>query len=415
MKTRNSILLLAVLLSLFFAANETFADQVKPSDRVTTHVNVREAPVAGSPAVGTLNRNATADLIESIPYWYHIRLSSGVQGYVSKAWTVLVSDDPADASSAGKNDLIIGSWNIKWFGYYNDDRHDYDRMADIIQRFDLLAIQELRGSSYRDRLDKIVAELATRGYRYTYTVSRETGYLNNPDENDADAPKKDYLERYAFMWDIDRIHPVNTNTPHRFVSSPRLNNLTFRQVPIVGDFKVGNDGFDFRALTIHTVYNEDLNMVRRDEIQFIHDWIIGQIEDQNDPEKNIIAMGDFNANPDGQPHHFDAIIDGTDRYRVLMSEPLEAGETSLRTTIQQKENPEPEYFLLPVYDHFLVSPQTSYALPHDPATRGQRDLGIVEFDQDSHWYGFSFNDVKRALSDHRPVWFRMDFEALDLD
>jgi len=69
MKTRNSILLLAVLLSLFIAAIYTLAEQVTPSDRATTHVNVRQEPVVGSPAVGALNRNATVELRESIPYW----------------------------------------------------------------------------------------------------------------------------------------------------------------------------------------------------------------------------------------------------------------------------------------------------------------------------------------------------------
>jgi hypothetical protein len=38
-----------------------------------------------------------------------------------------------------------------------------------------------------------------------------------------------------------------------------------------------------------------------------------------------------------------------------MNEPLAAGEPSLRTTIQQSNNPGSDYFLLPVYDHILVS------------------------------------------------------------
>jgi hypothetical protein len=160
----------AVVFFFLFAVSPAIGDQITPSDRVSTHVNVRQEPLAGSPAVGALNSGQSAELIESIPYWYHIRLSSGAAGYVSKAWTVLVSEDPADASSTGKTDLIIGSWNIKWFGYYSKDKHEYPKMADILQKFDLTAIQELRGSRYKDRLDKIVAELAARGFRYTYAV-----------------------------------------------------------------------------------------------------------------------------------------------------------------------------------------------------------------------------------------------------
>lgn len=245
-----------------------------------------------------------------------------------------MSEDPADASVTGKTDLIVGSWNIKWFGFHSQDKHHYPRMADILQNFDHAAIQELRGSGYKDRLDKIVAELVARGYRYTNAVSEETGYRNNPEADSDTTPKKDYLERYAFLWDIDRMHPVNTAAPYWFASSPRINNATFRQVPIIGDFKVSSgNGFDFRVLTIHKVYNEKLNEVRKEEIQFINDWIIGQIQDSANPEKNIIALGDFNANPPGQPHHFDAIIAGTTAYRVLVNETLTAGEPPLRTTV----------------------------------------------------------------------------------
>ena len=169
------------------------------------------------------------------------------------------------------------------------------------------------------------------------------------------------------------------------------------------------------TMTVHAVFKEALNEVRQNEIQFINDWIIRQIGDSTSAEKDIIALGDFNANPKGQPHHFDAIVIGTTAYRVLMDEPKAAGEPSLRTTVQQSNNPEPDFFLLPVYDHILVSPHVGDALPHDPMTRRAGDLGIVKFDQDGHWKGYSWNEVIRAMSDHRPVWFKLAYDAADLD
>ena len=404
---KQIIIILLFLISFSQAAGEL----ITPNDRVSNHVNVRQTPVTNSPVVGTLEPNQQAELIESVPYWYHIRLSDGIEGYASKAWTVILSTVPENTPETGKTDLIIGSWNIKWFGYYSDDRHDYPKIADIIQKFDLVAIQELRGLNYRDRLDKIISELSNRGFRYTYLVSQETGYLNNSENS-----KKDYIERYAFLWDIDRLHPVNDEILYQFVNQPIINNETFRQVPIVGEFKVNNStGFDFRILTVHTVFSDAINHVRKDEIQFIHNWMIENRINLEDPEKNIFALGDFNANPNNQPHHFDEIVTGTTAYRVLMNEPLSAGESSLRTTIQQSNNPGPDYFLSPVYDHILVSNETIYAMPHNPTTRTAGDLGIVEFDQDYDWQGLSWNDVIRAMSDHRPVWFRLDYNAEDLD
>ena len=89
-----------------------------------------------------------------------------------------------------------------------------------------------------------------------------------------------------------------------------------------------------------------------------------------------------------------------------------AGETTLRTTIQQTSNPRPDYFLLPVYDHALVSNETSYALRHNPVTRAAGNLGVVEFDQEEYWQNYNDWDyVIRAMSDHRPIWFKIDYNA----
>jgi hypothetical protein len=98
-----------------------------------------------------------------------------------------------------------------------------------------------------------------------------------------------------------------------------------------------------------------------------------------------------------------------------MNDPLAAGQPSLRTTVQQSNHPGPDYFLLPLYDQILVPPQTSYALPRNPMTRGAADLGIVEIDQSDYWPGCSWKEVIQAMCDHRTVWSRADYDAVDLD
>ncbi|MCH7972527.1 MAG: SH3 domain-containing protein [Bacteroidetes bacterium] len=406
----------SLLFSPFLIGN-IVAQHITPSDRVTLHVNVRENPDTQSDIVGMLRANDTAELLESIRYWYKIKLDGQIIGFVSKAWTRVTDAVPDPATTNGKTDLIVGSWNIKWFGYYNVDKRNYPEMANIIQKMDIIAIQELRGDEYKDRLDTLVSYLAKNGFKYNYLVSQPTGYFNHPDKNDPIAPKGDYIERYGFLWDIDRIDLVNPQSPFSFVSTPIINNAVFRQVPIYSDFKVSNgNGFDFRILTIHTVFKEKINEVRRDEIQFINDWIIDQVGSQTNLEKNIIAIGDFNANPKNQPSHFADIVSGTTDYRVLFEEPLSAGENSLKTTIQQKSNPGPGYFEKPVYDHALVSNETSYALPSDTMKRAAGDLGIVEFDQEDKWKQLNnWYKVIRAMSDHRPIWFKLNYDAQDFD
>lgn len=56
------------------------------------------------------------------------------------------------------------------------------------------------------------------------------------------------------------------------------------------------------------------------------------------------------------------------------------------------------------------------AAEQSPMTRAAQDLGVVEFDQESHWQKqSSWNYVIRAMSDHRPVWFNLTYDAVDLD
>ncbi len=403
---------IAVILIIWgISLPEIYAQNVVPSERVQDKVNVRAEPNTQSDIIGTLKIGESARFIDSVPYWYKIELSENRDGYVSKVWTKL-EDQTAACDSLRKTDLIIGSWNIKWLGKGDVGEHDYNEMAKIISKMDVIAIQELSEPNYSKELDSIKAHLATAGYKYDYAASDLTGYENNPDTT-----KNNYLERYGFMWDKDRIILLHSTNPLTFADTPAINNPNCRQVPVYADFKVKDgNGFDFRIMTIHTVYNKKISEVRKSEMEFVNNWLIDQSDNPNNTEKNIIVEGDFNANPTGQHHYFKDIIEGTTAYRILFEESLSIGEKSIRTTVQQKDNPGPDYFLLPVYDQVLVSNQTSYALPHNPMTKAGEDLGVIEFDQEPKWKNLhDWHEVINEVSDHRPVWFRLDYDAEDKD
>jgi len=406
----KSAYLTFLFITIFFFNN--YAQIVVPSERVQDRVIVRAEPSTQSTIIGSLRKGESARLMEDIPYWYKIELSNLAVGFVSKAWTKISDTLIVAADSLRKTDLIIGSWNIKWFGRGAVGKHDYSEMAKIISKMDVAALQELMDPNCSRELDSIKFYLGQSGYKFNYVISNLTGYVNNPEPG-----KSNYLERYGFIWDIDRIDLLNASSPLTFTGSPVINNPKCRQVPVYADFKVkGAQGFDFRIMTIHTVYNNNINYVRKSELEFVNQWLIDQSADPGSVEKNLIVIGDFNANPDGQPHHFKSIISGSANYRVLFEESLAAGEKSLRTTIQQSNNPDADYFLLPVYDHALVSNETSYALPHNPMTKASKDLGVVEFDQDSLWKNLNnWNKVISRMSDHRPIWFKLNYNAEDRD
>lgn len=81
---------------LLLLSPPALADKVTPSDRVTSYVNVREGPSGNAAVVSQLRPGETAELIASVPSWYKIRLADGTEGFVHKAWTTLIADEPTE-------------------------------------------------------------------------------------------------------------------------------------------------------------------------------------------------------------------------------------------------------------------------------------------------------------------------------
>lgn len=95
----RSVLVVAFVIANLLTAS-LLAQEVTPSSKVTNSVKVRALPDGGSAEVGKLLPGQKAQLIEDVPAWYGVRLSSGQQGFVSKRWVDLVSGDAGPASDA---------------------------------------------------------------------------------------------------------------------------------------------------------------------------------------------------------------------------------------------------------------------------------------------------------------------------
>ena len=83
-----------VLAAAMLAATPAQADDIVPSERVKSSVVVRRDPIGRpSPPVGSLRPGDRATLVESVPYFWKVRLANGVEGYVSKSWTMRAADE----------------------------------------------------------------------------------------------------------------------------------------------------------------------------------------------------------------------------------------------------------------------------------------------------------------------------------
>jgi hypothetical protein len=67
------------------------ADEVSPSPRVATRLNVRAKPAAGSPVVGALRPGEKAALVATRAGWHEVRLAGGATGFVSADWVEVLA------------------------------------------------------------------------------------------------------------------------------------------------------------------------------------------------------------------------------------------------------------------------------------------------------------------------------------
>jgi hypothetical protein len=85
-------------------------------------------------------------------------------------------------------DLLLASWNIRIFSTGSRDDTELELIADRLQQYDLIAIQEARDAEV---VERTLAILESRGHTYEAFVSAQVG--------------RGVQERYAFLWRPDKV------------------------------------------------------------------------------------------------------------------------------------------------------------------------------------------------------------------
>lgn len=85
------LLLVGSCLLLIATGAHAQSDRVAATEAVVTRVVVRALASADSRDVGSLRPGELVALVGSVPNWYAVRLANGVEGFVSKRWTRVVS------------------------------------------------------------------------------------------------------------------------------------------------------------------------------------------------------------------------------------------------------------------------------------------------------------------------------------
>ena len=171
--------------------------------------------------------------------------------------------------------LLLATWNIRAFG---DNRRgeSLHYLAEIISRFDLVAIQEI--ASNLDGLKKLVALL---GHNWDYIVTDST-------EGTAGGG-----ERMAFVYDKCKVF-FRKMAGELVLPQPKLlgeKKLQFARTPFSVSFQAG--WFRFILTTVHIIYGssskEDPQRVA--EIKAVAEFLSKRAKKE---DENSILLGDFN-------------------------------------------------------------------------------------------------------------------------
>lgn len=299
-------------------------------------------------------------------------------------------------SKAIDNNLLIATWNIrhmgdltqKWQSEPDDspkrDLHSLLCIGEIISRFDVIALQEVKSNLKAFR--HLVKWL---GPNWHFLITDETkGYRGNG-------------ERLAFIYDTRKVklsglacELVIPEDPKK----PRQHPLDhqFARTPFAVGFEAGEK--TFILVTLHVIYGKAPSD-RVDELQEIAQWLKDWALDMNAWHHNFIALGDFNIDREG-----DDLYDAFTSTGMLPPKEL---KNVPRTIFSKSGESDPHKF----YDQIAWFPDVD----------GEPALSLIYKDNGGHFDFISHVLKDRKLknqqlswhiSDHYPLWVEFDTREL---
>ena len=192
--------------------------------------------------------------------------------------------------------LLIATWNIRGFGNFTRkwmsdekdsprrDLHSIFCIAEILSRFDVIAVQEVKGN--------------LRALRDTLKLLGENWSMILTDTNNS-ASGND--ERMAYLFDTRRVQLSGLAgeivIPNEWVNDPeKVLREQFVRSPYAVSFRSGDK--TFILVTVHIIYGKK-SKDRINEIHGIARWLNDWAGDINAYDQNLIVLGDFNIDARG--------------------------------------------------------------------------------------------------------------------
>ena len=178
------------------------------------------------------------------------------------------------------NSLIIGSWNIRAFdgGMLRMDE-SYHYIAEIIDHFDICALQEIKTDLYP--LERLVKLLGPNWDYFVSDVSTHTGGNS---------------ERIAFVYNKNKVFFRNLIGEIVLDNDELIDTKNqIARTPFFASFQAG--WFKFSLCSAHIIFGDDLNL-RSQEITAVANALVKRAKDEDQVH---IFLGDMNIeSPEGK-------------------------------------------------------------------------------------------------------------------
>lgn len=323
----------------------------------------------------------------------------------------------------------LGSVDVKYTSLEEDGDEDNDSPPvnfAIPER-----IQNLANVLAVGRFDMVVFQEVTDGQRGKMAMTDLTKVLRDKHNLNYQFFMSDYIGKGLINEAIAFIYDPKVIKPELLPGSTRLTELI--EIPgrdmVKTQWEAGE--FDFTLISAHLAWG---NEAHRDAgYQEINEILHTPTPSQYSDDPDIIVLGDFNR-----------FGDGCDSVKELNYDPacflapnitfFDAGfstkKSVSKTSITGKGVPGDNKQLLSttvaknsyVYDMILISNDVKEEFPPgaNQAVYGT-DFGIIHFDE-ADGFGFQagtdtleHNDLKKAYSDHRPLWMRFKTNTIHAD
>jgi len=296
--------------------------------------------------------------------------------------------DAAIPAKALDRNLLIATWNIRAFGDLTEkwesepgdsprrDLHALRCIAEIISRFDVIALQEVRAN-----LKALRHTLKSLGSNWGLILTDVT--RGSPGNG----------ERMVFLFDTRRVQ-LSGLASELVVPQEQLDRIgpdaletQFARTPYAVSFL--SSGSTFILVTLHVIYGEEAQQ-RIPELKAIAEWLAQWARDINAWHHNLIALGDFNIDRRG-----DQLYDAFTSTGLYIPEDL---NTIPRTIFSDPNAPDTAKF----YDQiaWFVGDNDVPALTLKYLRGGSFDFTRVVLKS----LNLTKTQLSWRISDHYPLW-----------